>query len=46
MNILLKGLTETQAKVLISYFEHELLNDSELWINEYCKDIKFIDSTG
>lgn len=43
MNILLKGLTEQQAKVLTNYFEKNLYPDSEIWIDEYCEDIQGIE---
>jgi hypothetical protein len=43
MDIILKGLTAEQAKHLVDYFEHNLYQDSSVWIEEYCYDINGID---
>ena len=45
MNILLKGLTKSQAQELVNYFEKNLYPDSEIWIDEHCEDIQGIEVT-
>ncbi len=43
MDILLKGLTKSQAKCLVDYFTHSLHNDSSVWLEEHSEDIKAVE---
>jgi DNA-binding protein Fis len=43
MDIILKGLTAEQATELVNYFRRSLRNDSEAWVQEYCKGLDGID---